>query len=92
MQHLQGGKFTTSHSTVISEAVGPAKAAAQLVCVKKVSLGLIQHIGKGKSGIRFSDEGPTCLLAKVRGVSYIQELRIYSSDLEQVRVAMQAAA
>ena len=37
--HLSGGKFTASHTTVIEAADAPARAAAQLECVSKVSLG-----------------------------------------------------
>ena len=65
--HLSGGKFTASHTTVIEAADAPARAAAQLECVSKVSLGLIKSLHNGPPLLKFLDEGPGCLLAKVRG-------------------------
>jgi hypothetical protein len=88
--HLSGGKFTASHTTVIQAASVPAQAAAQLVCVSKVSLGLIKTLRNGPPAIKFIDEGPGCLLVKVRGVSAIQEVRVYTSDKEAVQNAMEA--
>jgi hypothetical protein len=89
--HLSGGKFTASHTTVIDAAVAPARAAAQLPCVSKVSLGVIKSLHTGPPALKFTDDGPSCLLVKVRGVRSLQEIRIYTSDKEAARVAMQAA-
>ena len=89
--HLSGGKFTAAHTTVIEAADGPARAAAQLACVSKVSLGLIKALRNGPPAIKFLDEGPGCLLARVRGVRAIQEVRVYTSDKEEAKAAMQAA-
>ena len=89
--HLSGGKFTASHTTVIEAADGPARAAAQLECVSKVSLGLIQTLRNGPPMLKFLDEGPGCLLAKVRGIRSIQEVRVYTSDKEATKAAMMAA-
>ncbi|MBC8103677.1 MAG: hypothetical protein H7Z41_13960 [Cytophagales bacterium] len=86
--HLQGGKFTASHTTVIDAAREPAVAAARLVCVTKVSLGWIKKLPNGAASIKFSDEGETCLLAKVRGTAYLQEVRVYTTDKQQVKEAM----
>ncbi len=89
--HLSGGKYTTSHTTVIKAAEMPARAAAQLECVTKVSLGLIKTLRNGPPAIKFIDEGPGCLLVKVRGVSSLQEVRVYSRDKDAVRAAMTVA-
>ncbi len=89
--HLSGGKYTTSHTTVIAAAEMPARAAAQLECVSKVSLGLIKTLRNGPPAIKFIDEGPGCLLVKVRGPSSLQEVRVYSKDKEAVIAAMTAA-
>ena len=78
--HLSGGKYTASHTTVIEAAVAPTRAAASLDCVSKISLGLIKTLRNGPIALKFSDEGPGCLLAKVRGARSIQEVRIYTSD------------
>lgn len=89
--HLSGGKYTSSHTTVIETAELPARAAAGLDCVSKVSLGLIKTLRNGPPAIKFVDEGPGCLLVKVRGVSSLQEVRVYSKDKDAVRAAMSAA-
>ncbi len=89
--HLSGGKYTTSHTTVIEAAEMPARAAAQLECVSKVSLGLIKTLRNGPPAIKFIDEGPGCLLVKVRGLSALQEVRVYSKDKDAVIAAMSAA-
>lgn len=88
--HLSGGKFTASHTTVIEAAEAPARAAAGLACVGKVSLGLIKTLPNGPPAIKFLDEGPGCLLAKVRGARSLQEVRVYTQDKEAVRAAMTA--
>jgi hypothetical protein len=89
--HLTGGKFTASHTTVIEAAVAPARAAAGLDCVTKISLGLIQTLRNGPPTIKFLHEGPGCLLVKVRGTRSIQEVRVYTRDQENTQVVMEAA-
>ena len=89
--HLQGGKYTASHTTVIDAARGPVQAAAKLSCVSKVSLGIIKQIAKGPLSMKFQDLGPTCFLAKIRGTTSIQEVRVFSSDLEEAKEAMTRA-
>lgn len=89
--HLSGGKFTSSHTTVTESAVGPARSAALLPCVSKVSLGLIKTLRSGPPAIKFLDEGPGCVLAKIRGPRTIQEVRVYTSDKDQVIATMTAA-
>ena len=89
--HLSGGKFTASHTTVIEAADAPARAAASLDCVSKVSLGLIKSLKNGPPALKFLDDGPGCLLAKVRGARSIQEVRVYTSDKERTQAAMRAA-
>lgn len=89
--HLSGGKYTASHTTVIEAAEMPARAAAALECVSKVSLGLIKTLRNGPPAIKFTDEGPSCLLVKVRGVSSLQEVRVYHKDKGAVVAAMTAA-
>ena len=89
--HLSGGKYTASHTTVIDAALGPAQAAAQLECVRKISLGLIKTLRNGPPALKFSEESPGCLLVKVRGASSIQELRVYTTDKDATQAAMEAA-
>ena len=89
--HLQGGKYTASHTTVTSAARGPVEAAARLECVSKIALGLIAKVGNGTPSLKFADENPTCLLVKIRGASSIQEVRIYTTDKQAVKEAMTRA-
>ena len=89
--HLSGGKYTASHTTVIEAADAPARAAARLACVSKISLGLIKTLRNGPPAIKFSEECAGCLLVKVRGGSSLQEVRVYTTDAEETRAAMTAA-
>ena len=89
--HLSGGKYTASHTTVIAAALLPAQAAARLACVSKISLGLIKTLRNGPPAIKFTEECAGCLLVKVRGVSSIQEIRVYTSDKDAAEAAMRAA-
>ncbi len=89
--HLSGGKYTSSHTTVIAAAEAPARAAARLECVSKISLGLIKTLRNGPPAIKFIDECSGCVLVKVRGGSSIQEVRVYTTDVEETRAAMTAA-
>ena len=88
--HLSGGKYTASHTTVIEAALLPAQAAARLACVTKISLGLIKTLRNGPPAIKFTEECAGCLLVKVRGVSSIQEIRVYTTDKEAAEEAMRA--
>lgn len=89
--HLSGGKYTASHTTVIAAAEAPARAAAQLNCVSKISLGLIKTLRNGPPAIKFLEESAGCVLAKVRGASSLQEVRVYTTDIEETKIAMEAA-
>lgn len=89
--HLSGGKFTASHTTVTEAADAPARAAARLECVSKIALGLIKTLHNGPPALKFLDEGPGCILAKVRGTRTIQEVRVYTTDKDATMAAMQAA-
>ena len=90
-RNLSGGKYTATHSSVIEAAYAPTRAAAALSCVSKISLGMITPLGNGRPAIKFLDEGPGCLLAKVRGPRSLQEIRIYTSDKDKVSEVMLAA-
>lgn len=89
--HLSGGKYTASHTTVIAAAASPARAAARLESVSKISLGLIKTLRNGPPAIKFTEECSGCLLVKVRGGSSIQEVRVYTTDVDEARAAMASA-
>lgn len=88
---LMGGKYASSHTAVIEAAKAPAEAAAGLTCVSKVILGMIKVIPRGPFSIKFTEESESCLLVKIRGTISIQEIRVYTTDLEQVKAVMRAA-
>lgn len=90
MPHPFSKKFTRSHTSLIEAAEAPIKAAADLSCVSKVSLGIIRAIGNGPISMKVTDEGPGCLLVKVRGPRSIQEIRVYTSEKEVTMIAMNA--
>ena len=89
--HLSGGKYTASHTTVIQAADAPARAAAALDCVTKISLGLIKTLHNGPPALKFIEDGPGSLLVKVRGRRSLQEVRVYTRDKAAVEAAMRAA-
>lgn len=89
--HFQGGKVTASHTTIIDAARRPVIAAEKLSCVTKVSLGMIKVIPRGTASIKYLTESEGCILAKVRGTTSIQEIRIYCSNPELVKEQMSAA-
>ena len=89
--HLSGGKYTASHTTVIAAAEAPARAAARLDSVRKISLGLIKTLRNGPPAIKFTEECSGCLLVRVRGASALQEIRVYTTDVEETQAAMASA-
>jgi len=89
-KHLAGGKFTTSHTSVIDAAYAPILAVAQLTCVSKIALGVITAIRNGEPSLKFADTS-SGLVAKLRGRSAIQEIRIYCTNREEVKTVMNQA-
>jgi hypothetical protein len=89
---LAGGKFASSHTSIIEAAYAPVQAAARLDCVSKISLGVIKRIPVTQQpSIKFMDDSPGSLLAKVRARASIQEIRMYTTDKERLMAAMRAA-
>ncbi|MCC2631563.1 MAG: hypothetical protein K0S20_262 [Patescibacteria group bacterium] len=88
-KHLQGGKFTTSHTTVIDEALRPMKAVAALPCVSKISLGHIKVITSGPVSIKCL-RFPGGVLVKFRGRTVIQEIRVYTDSADEVEKLLEA--
>ena len=82
-RHLQGGKFTTSHTTVIDEAERPLKRVAALPSVSKISLGMIKVIKSGPISVKCMVH-PGSVLIKFRGRTVIQEIRVYTDRPEEV--------
>ncbi len=94
MSKWQGKKSGGTHTTLIEAAVPLVKEAEKLSEVSKISLGFIKVTpGKrGKRGVKFSLIVGG-LLAKVRGNTSVQEIRIYTvfpdvvqQTLERIRL------
>jgi hypothetical protein len=84
MRKASGGKFTSSHTSLIQVAEKTVFGLADLDCVNKISLGIIKPINNGAFSIKCMEEGPGCLLLKIRGPRSIQEVRIYTNDKDRV--------
>jgi hypothetical protein len=76
-------KVTRSHTTIIDAARPLLQAAEKSEHVTKISLGIIKNIGTGKTGLKFQ---PTTggMKVVVRGNTTIQELYIYTKEVEKV--------
>ncbi len=82
----QGKKSAGSHTTLIEAALPLVKEAEELEAVKRISLGYIKATPgtPGKRGVKFAFiQGG--LLAKVRGNTAIQEIRIYTDFPQEVQ-------
>jgi len=83
---LSGSKVSKNHSTHIDVAKPLLTFANKNVNVTKISLGIIQTIQKvGQKSIKLSVESG-CLLLKIRGVRSIQEIRLFTSDVEKLKI------
>ncbi len=81
--HLAGGKFTSSHTTVIDVARKALEAVAQLDCVNKIALAIIKSTRGGSvaKAVKIT-EISTGLQVSFRGPRNIQEVFVYTSDPE----------
>lgn len=92
MAHLAGGKYSSSHTTVIDAAIPIAKAAAKLDCVSKIVLGVIKSIGGRAVANRLKIvDVEAGLLVTVRGTKSVQTIYIYTTDREGTKAALQEA-
>ncbi len=82
-----GGKFNTSHTTVVPSAGEIADIAERCPYVTKIALGFIKAGLPSAKGLKrvkvMTDEGS--LLFTVRGNTSQQELRIYATDVEAAK-------
>ncbi|HEY4509887.1 MAG TPA: DUF2103 domain-containing protein [Candidatus Paceibacterota bacterium] len=87
----QGRKHAGSHTTLIEAAQSLIKEAEELEAVKRISLGYIKATPgtPGRKGVKFACiQGG--LMAKVRGNTAIQEIRIYTDFPQEVQEALEA--
>ncbi len=83
--HKQGGKITGSHTTVIPAGEKVVDFLQKEKDVNKISIGFIKHgIRGGKHSIK-TMEMDSGLLLKIRGTASIQEIRVYTTQSENVK-------
>lgn len=92
--HRSGGKFGGTHTTIIPTAAIMADAAVNLALVSKVNLGLIKGglpPVNDQQRVKFTAISGALLLS-VRANTSHQQLRIYTSHVPQVRLALARTA
>ncbi len=80
---LEGGKFASSNSTIIPDAIGVIGSAKSLVCVTKIVLGVINQVRPGQPRLKFTVI-PAGLRLQIRGVNRVQKFFIYTSRSGEV--------
>ena len=92
MPHAQGKKMGRRHTTLIDAAESVVKAARQLDCVTRVTLGMIRQT-KGNTveqKLKITDI-PAGLRVTVKGSKTVQELIVYTDDRTTAAKAMTRA-
>ena len=91
MPHRQGGKITSSHTTVTELGSRVVDFLQKLETVSKISLGPIQNLrGNGGGGIwavKIIDESH-CILVTVAQSGTVQDLRFYTDHQQQAKLAL----
>ena len=85
-----GDKYCGSHTTIIPAATTLADIAHDYDEVSKISLGIIEaglSPVSGQRRVRFADDLGSILI-RVRDNTTLQELRIYTSDVNQTRTKL----
>jgi len=87
--HYQGKKMGGRHTTVIDAARKVVDFLETLPEVSKIATGFITSgVGGGQQRIKISDMTGGILI-KVRGNISIQEIRVYSSNIESTKAALE---
>lgn len=87
MKHRAGGKFTSSHSTVIPEATRVLDRANKHDGVTKVSIGMIEHAKSRQPRLKF-DDVPAGFKMTVYGRITLQHFVVYTNDRHNVISAL----
>ncbi len=91
--HLNGGKYTGSHTTVIPTARIICEIASACEHVTKISLGFIKTGLKanGVQSVKITEKGKYLLLA-VKGNTSAQEIHVYVTNIEQAKLSIVSGA
>ncbi|CAN5150588.1 hypothetical protein BH11PAT4_BH11PAT4_6370 [soil metagenome] len=93
MGSRSGGKFSSSHSTLIEAAEPLVTFVNRLPEVSKISLGFIRSIrgnGTNLHRTKYDISEKACLKATVRGGISIQELRFYCPSPAELQKKLEA--
>jgi len=86
-------KTTRSHTTAIESVEKLLKALNRMTDVDKISLGVIKpKLRVGHRRVKIMRENDRVLLVKVRDTNSHQELRVYTSNADEVENQIQAFA
>ena len=93
MKHRDGGKFKGKHTTLIDLAAKVVDIADELPKVTGISAGYIQSGNAVSGGTRKVKigEGKGSILLTVRQSRSVQEIRVFSPDVEKTRLALARA-
>ena len=85
-KHKNGGKITTSHTSLIDAAFSVVEAAEKLPEVDKISLGIIKQVGKsrGPRKIKFLPITGGWKLT-IRGSTSVQQIFIYTAQTDKTK-------
>lgn len=87
--HRCGGKIGGKHTTVIDAAKPVVDFLLKHINVATVTVGHIKMgIKTAQKRLKIKEESG-CLLIKVRGTASVQELRVFSQNLEKVKSALE---
>lgn len=91
--HLAGGKYTGSHTTVIPTARIVCDIANACPDVQKISLGFIKTGLKanGVQSVKIIDDNGNILLV-VKGNTSAQQIRVYTSNIHNAKLAIARGA
>ena len=80
-------RLATSHKTWIPTAVELRDEIMLMPGVTKLSAGLIKMAGTGQLRVKVTDE-TGCILLAVRGNISIQDVRVYTSSIQDTKLAI----
>ncbi len=91
--HLAGGKYTGSHTTVIPTARIICEIANACSYVTKISLGFIKTglRASGVQSVKIIEKGKYLLLA-VKGNTSMQEIHVYVTDINKAKLSIASGA
>ena len=86
-------KTTKRHTTAIPAVETLLKQLNRMESVEKVSLGIIKaKLRPGARRVKIVPQNDKVVLVRVRDVNTLQEVRVFSTDVEQVELTLEIFA